>query len=69
MLTELVKFGHKLGEKKMKAMLRGTKENVQGTNSERRKLELKSMVWSRKKKETFNQRRMKKQKFKKMKRG
>ena len=33
MLTELVEFGHKLGEK-MKAMLRETKENVQGTNSD-----------------------------------
>ena len=32
-LTELVEFGHKLHEK-MKAMLRETKENVQGTNSE-----------------------------------
>ena len=32
-LTELVEFGQKLDEK-MKAMLRGTKENVQGTNSE-----------------------------------
>ena len=30
MLTELVEFGHKLDEK-MKAMLRETKENVQGT--------------------------------------
>ena len=30
-LTELVKFGHKL-DAKMKAMLRETKENVQGTN-------------------------------------
>ena len=30
-LTELVEFGHKLDEK-MKAMLRETKENVQGTN-------------------------------------
>ena len=33
MLTELVEFGCKLDEK-MKAMLRETKENVQGTNSE-----------------------------------
>ena len=33
MLTELVEFGRKLDEK-MKAMLRETKENVQGTNSE-----------------------------------
>ena len=31
MLTELVEFGHKLDEK-MKAMLRETKENVQGIN-------------------------------------
>ena len=33
MLTELVEFGHKLDEK-MKAMIRETKENVQGTNSD-----------------------------------
>ena len=32
-LTELVEFGHKIDEK-MKAMLRETKENVQGTNSD-----------------------------------
>ena len=32
-VTELVEFGHKLHEK-MKAMLRETKENVQGTNGE-----------------------------------
>ena len=30
---------------------------------------LKSMVWSRRKKETFNQKRMKKQEFKNMRRG
>ena len=33
--TELVELGHKLDEK-MKAMLRETKENVQGTNSDRK---------------------------------
>ena len=33
MLTELVEFGCKLDEK-MKAMLRETKENVQGTSSD-----------------------------------
>ena len=33
MLTELVEFSYKLDEK-MKAMLRETKENVQGTNSD-----------------------------------
>ena len=32
-LTELVEFGRKLDEK-MKAMLRETKENIRGTNSE-----------------------------------
>ena len=32
-LTELVEFGHKLDEK-LKAMLRETRENVQGTNSD-----------------------------------
>ena len=32
-LTELVEFGHKLDEK-IKAMLRKTKENVQGTSSD-----------------------------------
>ena len=32
-LTELVEFGRKLDEKR-KAMLRETKENVQGTNSD-----------------------------------
>ena len=64
MLTELVEFVQKLDEK-MKAMLRETKENVQGTNTDGRKLGLKSMVWTRRKKETFNQKRMKKQEFKK----
>ena len=67
-LTELVEYGHKLDEK-MKAMLNEIKENVQGANSDRRKLGLKSMVWTRRKKETSNQRRMKKQEFKKMRRG
>ena len=35
MLTELVESGHKLDEK-MKAMLNEIKENVQGTNSDRK---------------------------------
>ena len=37
--------------KKMKAMLRETKENVQGTNTDGRKLGLKSMVSTRRKEE------------------
>ena len=36
-LTELVEYGHKLGEK-MKAMLSEIKENVQGTNSDRKEI-------------------------------
>ena len=67
-LTELVEFGYKLDEK-MKAMLRETKENVQGPIVRGRKLGLKSMVWTRRKKETSNQKRMKKQEFKKMRTG
>ena len=34
-----------------------------------KKLGVKSMVWTRRKKETFNKNRMKKQEFKKMRRG
>ena len=68
-LIELVQFGHKLDEK-MKAMLTETKENVQGTNSDAKETDSnKSTVWTRKKKETSNQKRMKKQEFGKMRRG
>ena len=62
MLTELVEFGLKLDEK-MKAMLSEIKENIQGTQSDGRKLELKSTLWTRRKRETSNQKRMKKQEF------
>ena len=68
MLTELVEFGHKLDEK-MKATLRQKKENVQGTNSDGKETGTQIMVWTRRKKETSNQKRMKKQQFKKMRRG
>ena len=66
-LTELVEFGHKLDEK-MKAMLSETKENVQGTNSDGKETgnQINSMD---EKKETSNQKRMKKQEFGKMRRG
>ena len=47
--TELVEFGHKLDEK-MKAMLRETKENVQGTNSVRKETGTEINVWRRRKK-------------------
>ena len=49
MLTELVEYGRRI-EEKLKAMKSQIKENVQGTNSDGKKLGLKSMVWSRRKK-------------------
>ena len=67
-LTELVEFGRKPDEK-MKPMLRETKEMYREPIGMRRKLGLKSMVWTRRKKETSNQKRMKKQEFGKMRRG
>ena len=64
MLTELVQYGCKI-EEEVKAMQSEIKENVQRTNSEGkgplvRKPRLKSTTWSRRKKQTFNQNRMKK---------
>ena len=66
-LTELVEFGRKLDEK-MKAMPRETKENVQGTNSEAKETGT-QIIGMDQKEETFNQKRMKKQEFRKMRRG
>ena len=68
MLTELVEFGHKLDEK-MKAILRETKKMYREPIVMGRKLALKSTVWTTRKKETSNQKRMKKQDFRKMRRG
>ena len=45
----------------MKAM----KSEMRESTLKGRKLELKSMIWTRRKKETFNQNRMKKEEFKK----
>ena len=67
-LTELVEFVRKPDEK-MKPMLRETKEMYRKPIVMGRKLGLKSMVWTRRKKETSNQKRMKKQELGKMRRG
>ena len=67
MITELVEFGHKQDEK-MKAMLRETKENVQGTNSDGKETGTQINGVDHKE-ETSNQKRMKKQEFGKMRRG
>ena len=53
----------------MKAMLRETKENVQGTNSDGKETRTQINGVDQRKKETSNQKRMKKQEFKKMRRG
>ena len=68
MLTELVEYGRKI-EEKVKAMKSKIEENVQGTNNDGKETRLKSMVWTRRKKESFNQNRMEKQEFSKMRRG
>ena len=58
-------------DEKMKPMLREAyaKENVQGTNSEAKETGTQINGVDRRKKETSNQKRMKKQEFKKMRRG
>ena len=63
MLIELVEYGHKLDEN-MKAMLRETKENVQGSNCDGKETGT-QINGVDQKEETFNQKRMKKQEFKK----
>ena len=54
--------------KKMKAMLRETKENIQGTKSDGKETGTQINVVDQKE-ETSNQKRMKKQELKKMRRG
>ena len=67
MLTELVESVQKPDEK-VKPMLRETKENVQGTNSDAKETgtQINGVV---QKEETSNQNRMKQQEFGKMRRG
>ena len=67
MLTELVESVRKVDEK-MKPMLRETKENVQGTNSDEKETGT-QINGVDQKEETSNQKRMKKQEFGKMGRG
>ena len=49
MLTELAEYGRKLDEK-MKAKVSEIKENVQGTNSDRKETGTQKMVWTIRKK-------------------
>ena len=64
----MVEFGHKLDEK-MKAMLRKQRKMYREPIVMRKKLGLKSTVCTRRKKETSNQKRMKKQEFRNMRTG
>ena len=59
MLTELVEYGHKLDEE-MKAMLSEIKENVQGTNSDRKETGTQINSVDQKEERNSNQKRMKK---------
>ena len=61
----MVEFGHKLDEK-MKATLSEMKDIYKEPTVTGRKPGFKSTMWTRRKKETFNQKRMKKQESKKM---
>ena len=67
MLTEMVEYGCKLSEE-IKAMLSEIKEKVQGTNSDGKETGTQTKGVDQKE-ETSNQKRMKKQEFKKMRRG
>ena len=49
MLTEMAEYGYKI-EEKVKAMQCEIKENVQGTNSDKKDTGLKLKIWSRRKK-------------------
>ena len=68
MLTELVEFGLKLDEK-MKAMLRETKENVQGTNSDGKETGTQINGVEQEEERNIQPERNEKQEFKKMRRG
>ena len=49
MLTELIELGHKIKEQ-MKATQSEIKQNIQGTNSDRKETRLKSTIWNKRKK-------------------
>ena len=68
MLTELNEYGQKI-EEKAKAMKSEIKENVQGTNSEEKETGTQINGVDKKEEITFNKNRMKKQEFKKRRRG
>ena len=70
MLTELIELSHKMKEQ-MKATQSEIKKNAQGTNSKGKKTgtQINGLDQKEGRNKTFNQNRMKKQEFKKMRRG
>ena len=68
MLTKLIELGRKMKEE-MEAPQSEIKQNIQGTNSEGKEIGTQSTVWNKRKKETSNWNKMKKQEFRKMRRG
>ena len=68
MLTELVEYGCKIGEK-VKAMKSEIKENIQGTNSDRKETGIQINCLDQKEEMNIQQNRMKKQEVKKLRRG
>ena len=69
MLTEIIEYRLKI-EEEVKAIQNEIKKKIDREPTVKgRKLGLKSTVWTRRKKETSNQKRMKKQEFRKMRRG
>ena len=67
-LTELVEYSHKIQEK-VEAMESEIKENVQGTNSDAKESGTQINGVDQKEERNIQPKRMKKQKFKKMRRG
>ena len=70
MLTELIELSHKMKEE-MKATNSEIQENMQGANSEGKETgtQINGLDQKEGRNKTFNQNRMKKQEFKKMRRG
>ena len=68
MLTEMAEYGYKM-EEEVKAMKSEKRKMYRDPTVTGGKLGLKSTIWTRRKKLTFNQNRTKKQELKKMRRG
>ena len=68
MLTGLTELGRKMKEQ-MKGTQNEIKQNIQGTNSDRKETRTQINDLEQKEEKTSNWNRMKKQEFKKMKRG